>query len=186
MFPVVSVGPGQFERWAMYLPLAKCTACETGFTVYPPGIYPRRQYQLDVVAEVAAAGALGAEVPTAAAAPAKASATSARRWMRWLAGLASPAELAALAARLDPDAPAGAGLRPAAEGATERARAGQALGALEQVGLALVRAGVTCVERTGLGRLLGWQHRSHGDSYTLADRLALSTAMVAGPVTRPP
>jgi hypothetical protein len=170
----------------MYLPLAKCTACRAGFTVYPPGIYPRRQYQLDVVAEVGAAGALGGLAPAAAAAPARASATSARRWMRWLAGLAAPAELAALTARLDPDALAGAGLPPAAEGATERARAGRVLGALEQVGLALVRAGVACVEQTGLGRMLGWQHRSHGDSYTLSDRLALSTAMVTGAVTRPP
>jgi len=91
-----------------------------------------------------------------------------------------------LTARLDPDAPAGAGLPPSSERATERARAGRVLGALEQVGLALVRAGVMCAERTGLGRLLGWQHRSHGDSYTLSDRLALSTAMVPGAVTRPP
>jgi len=67
----------------MYLPLAKCTACKTGFTVYPPGIYPRRQYQRDGVAEVSAAGALGGQAPAAAAAPAKASAsTGGRGWRR--------------------------------------------------------------------------------------------------------
>lgn len=168
----------------MYLPQAKCTVCKAGFTVYPAGIYPRRQYQLDVVAEVAAGGALAGKTPAAAAAPAGASATSARRWIRWLASLACPGELAMLTARLDPDAPAGAGL-PDASG-KDRDRAGRVLGALEQVGLALLRAGVACVEQTGLGRLLGWQHRSHGDNYTLVDRLAVSTAMVPEAVPRPP
>lgn len=184
VFPVVPTGSGQFARWAMELPRAKCTACRTSFTVYPSGIYPRRQYQLDVVAQVVAGGALGGQAPVAAAAVASASATSARRWTWWLAALAPPADLAALNARLDPDAPAGAGLP--AEAKTVRARAGRVLGALEQVGLALVRAGVACVEHTGLGRLLGWQHRAHGDSYTLVDRLRLSPAMVPEPRARAP
>lgn len=66
----------------------------------PPGIYPRRQYQLDVVADVGAAVALGGQPPEEAAAPASASATSARRWVRWLADLAPPVDLAALGGRL--------------------------------------------------------------------------------------
>jgi hypothetical protein len=185
VFPVIALAVGIVERWALHLPLAKCTGCKTGFTIYPPGIYPRRQYQLDVVADVGAAVALGGQPPAEAAAPASASATSARRWVRWLAGLAPPADLAALSGRLDPDAPAGAGL-PSAQMASPRAQAGRVLAMLEQVGLALVRGGVACVERTGLGRLLGWQHRSHGDSFGLSERLRLSTAMVPEPAARSP
>lgn len=185
MFPVVALAAGPAQRWSLPVPLAKCTECRRGFTVYPPGIYPRRQYQLDVVADVGAAVALGGQAPTDAAAPASASATSARRWVRWLADLAPPADLAALSGRLDPDAPAGAGLPPA-QAASPRAQAGRVLAALEHVGLALCRAGVVCAERTGLGRLLGWQHRNHGDSYGLSDQLRLSTAMVPEPAARPP
>jgi hypothetical protein len=49
------------------------------------------------------------------------------------------------------------------------------LAALEVLGVSLVGVGVALVERTGLGRVLGWQFRQHGDVYELA-----SPAMALG------
>jgi hypothetical protein len=164
VFPVVSLGDGVFQRWELALSLAKCTGCGAGFTVYPEGIYPRRQYQLDVVAQISAAVVVGREPAGQAAARAGASATSARRWVLWLAQLVAPGELITLASRLDP----GCATVPGAPASPETDKGGCAarvLAALEQVGLALLARGIRCVERTGLGRLLGWQHRAHGDIY---------------------
>jgi hypothetical protein len=93
----------------------------------------------------------------------------------WVAALAKPRDLLAAAARLDPDAPAGAGLGalPA------RVPAARVLAAIEQLGSALVRAGVAVAERTGLGRVLGWQHAAHGAAFGLgASGLHLSPATV--------
>jgi hypothetical protein len=59
-FPVVALAVASVvERWQLALPLGKCSCCHRAFTCYPPGFYPRRQYQLDVVAEVVAGVALG-------------------------------------------------------------------------------------------------------------------------------
>lgn len=46
---IVDGVPQRLERW---LARTKCTDCRLGFTVYPPGHYPHRQYQLDIVANV--------------------------------------------------------------------------------------------------------------------------------------
>lgn len=118
-----------------------------------------------MVADVAADVVLGGASAARAAAAARATASSARRWVAWVAALARPHDLLATVARLDADAPAGAGLGtlPA------RAPAARVLAALEQVGSALVRAGVTVAERTGLGRVLGWQHAAHGAVFGLGD-----------------
>lgn len=166
VFPTVAtLVAGIVERWELPLAKAKCSSCKHGFTCYPRGIYPHRRYQLDVVADVAAAVALGGASAPRAAAAAQATASSARRWVAWVAALAKPRDLCAVAARLDPDAPAGAGLGalPA------RAPAARVLLALEQLGAALVRAGVAVSERTGLGRVLGWQHAAHGIVFGLSD-----------------
>ncbi|HTP51414.1 MAG TPA: hypothetical protein VMK42_12000 [Anaeromyxobacteraceae bacterium] len=172
---------GLVERWELPLARAKCSRCRHAFTCYPPGIYPRRQYQLDVVAEAAAAVSLGGESAAEAACAAGASATSVRRWVSWLAQLARPGELLALAARLDPDAPAGAGLpAPSAPSPSSRSAA-LVLAGLEHLGAALVRHGVALVDRTGLGRVLSWQHQAHGDVYGLVGGLCqLSPAMALG------
>jgi len=97
------------------------------------------------------------------------------------ATLGNAAELLAVAAQLDADGAAGMrvpaheGRRPGAE------RAAQVLAALEQLGAALVRRGLRLAERTGLGRVLAWQHTAHGDVYGLvAGRLRLSPAMAPG------
>ena len=57
-------------------PLGKCSCCRRAFTCYPPGGYPQRQYQLDVVADVVAGVALGSEPTAQVAAMVTASPTS--------------------------------------------------------------------------------------------------------------
>jgi hypothetical protein len=164
VFPTVAVA-GTVECWELPLARAKCSSCKHGFTCYPPGIYPRRRYQIDVVAGVAADVVLGGATAARAAAAVHATASSARRWVAWVAALARPRDLLAIAARVDPDAPVGAGL-----GALPlRKPAARVLAALEQLGAALVRAGVAVAERTGLGRVLGWQYAAHGAVFGLGD-----------------
>ncbi len=170
VFPTVTtLVAGMLEQWELPLAKAKCSSCRHGFTCYPRGIYPRRRYQLDVVADVTASVAFGGSGAARAAADAHATAASARRWVAWVAALAKPGDLLAVAARLDPDAPAGAGLGGLPAGPTVRARAARVLAALEQLGAALTRAGVAVAERTGLGRVLGWQHASRGAVFGLGD-----------------
>jgi hypothetical protein len=174
---VATLVTGIVEQWELPLAKAKCSSCKHGFTCYPPGIYPQRRYQLDVVADVAGAMALGGASAARAAAAAHATASSARRWVAWVAALAQPRDLLATAARLDPDASAGAGLGalPA------QAPAARVLAALEHLGSALLHAGVAVAERTGLGRVLGWQHAAHGTVFGLGDSgLHLSPATVLG------
>jgi hypothetical protein len=178
VFPVmVRALGGVVERCEGWVAIAKCSACRHGFTCYPPGYYPRRQFQLDVVAEVVAQASLGGGALRAAAAPVGTSRTSAWRWAHWVAALAAPAELYAVATRLDPDAPVGV-VPQAVVMAPVRAAAAQVLAALEQVGLALRRVGRGLEAATGLGRVLGWQYREHALVVGLGDRLGdLSSGM---------
>src|SRR5262249_10780657 len=161
------------------LPLGKCSGCHRAFTCYPPGFYPRRQYQLDVVADVVAGIALGSEPVAQVAATVTASSTSARRRTAWVAALARAGELVAAAApQVDPSAGTVALPPPSA---ARHSRAAAVLAGLEALGAALVRVGVTAVERTGLGRVLGWQHRRHGDVYGLVGGpRSFSSAMAHG------
>jgi hypothetical protein len=169
------------ERW---LARAKCRCCRRAFTCYPPEHYPHRQFQLDVVADVAAAVAIGADPAAKAAARATASATSARRWAAWVAGLAAPALLLATAQQVDPDAPIGAGVSTIDATSSICSRASRVLAALEHLGAALVRCGVDLVSRTGLGRVLEWQHRQHADVvHLVSEPRCLSPAMASRTVT---
>lgn len=182
---VVDVGVGDdgggSRRSVAMRDRAKCIACRVSFTVYEQGHYPRRQYQLDVVAVAVAAVAIGQQPARAAAGVASASATSVRRWTAWVAGLVEPSDVLAATRTLDPDAPAGAGLS-AGEGTSPlRSRAARVLAVLEALGAALVRRGVALVARTGLGRVLAWQHRLHGEVVGLvAEPRHLSPAMAIG------
>ena len=182
VFPLVALVAGLVERWELPLARAKCSVCRRGFTVYPGGIYPRRQHQLDAIAGVVAEVTVGAGISVAAAAySAHTSATSVRRWTGWVADLAAPGDLLGVAARLDPDAPAGAGLSTSIAPPTAHGRAARALAALEALGAALIHRGLAFVERTGLGRVLGWQHAAHGDVYGLvAGPRQLSPRMALG------
>lgn len=178
---VVSVVDGHGSRREMWLPRAKCAVCRHSFTCYPPGHYPHRQYQLDIVGDVVAAIAIGAEAATPAAVRATASPTSGRRWTAWVAQLAVPAALLAVAQRLDPDAPVGAGISMTGSPSEVRSLAAHVLYALEQLGAALVDRGVALASRTGLGRVLEWQHRLHGDVVRLvAKPRCLSPGMALG------
>ncbi|HEY3359331.1 MAG TPA: hypothetical protein VGQ83_39140 [Polyangia bacterium] len=168
---------GVVERCERWLALAKCSACRRGFTCYPRGFYPRRQFQLDVVAEVVADASLGGRTLRGAAAPVGTSRTSAWRWAHWVERLAAPGELYGVATRLDPDAPVGMVPR-AAVMAPVRAAAAQVLAALEQVGLALRRVGRGGEAAKGLGRVLGWQYQEHTLVVGLRERLGdLSSGM---------
>jgi hypothetical protein len=168
---------GRQERW---LPRAKCSSCRRGFTCYPADHYPHRQYQLDVVAAVTAAVAIGGGSAGKAAAMVTASATSARRWSAWVAGLAAPEVLLATAQKLDPDAPVGAGLSATGTLTPRQAKVALVLAALEQVGAALVRRGLELMVRTGLGRVLHWQYRAHGDvAHLVCEPRSLSPAMAS-------
>ena len=182
-FPVVATAAaGVVERWQLPLPLGKCSCCHRAFTCYPPGVYPRRQYQLDVVADVVAGVALGAEPVADVAAAVTASSTSVRRWTAWVAALTRAGELVAAAARVDASV-ATVALPPPRD--PRHPRAAAVLAGLEALGAALVRVGVGAVERTGLGRVLGWQHRYHGDVYGLVrGPRSFSSAMAPG--GRPP
>jgi hypothetical protein len=182
VFAVVgSAVDGLRSRCARWLPRAKCTVCHHSFTCYPPGHYPHRQYQLDIVGDVVAAIAIGAEAATKAAAPATASPTSGRRWTAWVAQLAVPAALLAVAQRLDPGALVGAGVSTMGSVSGARSLAAHVLNAFEELGAALVRRGVDLASRTGLGRVLEWQHRLHGDViHLVAEPRRLSPAMALG------
>lgn len=184
-FPVVATAVAAVvERWQLALPLGKCSSCRRAFTCYPPGFYPRRQYQLDVVADVVAAVALGSEPIAHVAATVTASATSARRWTAWVGALARAGELVAATAQVDASV-ATVALPPPR--AARHPRAAGVLAGLEALGAALVRVGVAAVERTGLGRVLGWQHRRHGDVYGLVrGPRSFSSAMAPGGRPTPP
>lgn len=178
-FPVVATAAAAVvERWQLALPLGKCSCCHRAFTCYPPGFYPRRQYQLDVVADVVAGVALGVEPVVDIAAAVTASSTSARRWTAWVAVLTRASELVAAAAQVDASV-ATVALPPPR--AARHAGAAAVLAGLEALGAALVRVGVAAMERTGLGRVLGWQHRRHGDVYGLVHGpRSFSSAMAPG------
>jgi hypothetical protein len=175
--PVIAAGAGTAVRVEQWVARAKCSACRTSFTCHSEEIYPRRQYQLDVVAQVVAAVSLGERSAPAAASEVGASPTSARRWVTWVAALAEPSELLRATVRIDPTAPAGSGIsRHAGDGV--RARAARVLDALEQLGAALVRCGIALAQRTGLGRVLGWQRSLFGDVVGLvSEPKTLSPAM---------
>lgn len=94
--------------------------------------------------------------------------------MAWLAALAEVEALHVVAAQIDPSG------APVAT-ATPRSRTAAVVDALEVLGAALIRAGVAAIERTGLGRVLGWQHRVHGDVLGLvAGPRRFSPAMAPG------
>jgi hypothetical protein len=179
--PVVAATGGGVERDERSLRRAKCSACRRSFTCYPSELYPRRQFQLDVVAVAVAEVSIGGASAPVAARGVGASATSVRRWTAWVADLVEPRVLLGVAARLDPDAPVGAGLSAAPSGSS----AGRVLAALEHLGMALVRRGVALAARSGLGRVLGWQHVAHGDVVGLVrEPKTLSPAMALGGASR--
>jgi hypothetical protein len=177
--PVIAA-EGRAVRVDQWLARAKCSACRTSFTCHPDELYPRRQYQLDIVARVVAGVSLGERSAPTAASEVGASPTSARRWVTWVAALAEPGELLRATVQLDPTTPAGSGISRHG-GDSVRARAARVLDALEQLGAALVRRGIALVQRSGLGRVLGWQRALFSDVVGLvSEPKTLSPAMARG------
>ena len=148
----------------MFLARGRCKSglC-TDFVVRPDGIYPHRQYQLDVVAGVVAAVALGGVTPAKAAATVDASTTSVRRWTGWMAELVEVSAVLALAGQLWPAGVGGVGLAATMPSPSRHGVAARVLHALEALGEALLKSGAQLISKSGLGRLLEWQHRMHGD-----------------------
>jgi hypothetical protein len=181
--PVIADPVGAAVRVEQWLARAKCGACQRSFTCLPEILYPRRQYQLDVVAQVVAAVSIGESSVAAAAREVGASPTSARRWTAWIAAMAAPGELLRVTAQIDPAVPAGTGIsRHVGDGV--RGRAARVLDALEQLGAALVRRGLSLAMRSGLGRVLAWQRSAFGDVVNLVtEPKNLSPALVG---ERPP
>lgn len=176
---VIAALSGKAERSARWLGRAKCSSCKRGFTCYPDEQYPHRQYQLDVVAEVVAAVAIGNEPAGQAAQRAQASATSARRWTAWVSQLGSVEAILAVAQRLEQNVSVGVGISTGEPGCSLRSQAAQVLRALEALGQQLVRSGLRLATTTGLGRVLGWQLQAHGDVvYLVVEPRCLSPAMV--------
>lgn len=166
---------GQGLRKQVVRRRARCPKCSVSFGIYKDNHYPHRQYQIDVVASVTAAVVVVGQSAQASA-RVGASATSARRWKRWVGELTAPGELIATAQELDPDAGSGSGISGAGPG-----QAARVLFALEVLGAALVRRDVSLRSRSGLGRVLEWQHRYHGVTVWLKSSLRrLSPAMALG------
>lgn len=182
VFPVVvDAADGALHRLELWLAKAKCSQCKGGFCIYPLGHYPRRQYQLDGVAQVTAAEAMGKQPEAPAPGAVVPSATSRRRWLKWVAELSAPAQLFSMAVRLMPGIPLGRGLSSAAPKTSVRARAAQVLWGLEVLGVALCGLGQGLGHRTGLGRVLWWQYAIHRDIYSpSAEPTKFSPAMAFG------
>ncbi|OGV74742.1 MAG: hypothetical protein A3K18_15140 [Lentisphaerae bacterium RIFOXYA12_64_32] len=161
---VANLVNGTLERWELWLPRNKCSSCHRSSTCYPQGVYPHRQYQLDVISGVGAAIVLGKQSVAKVCEEQGVSVSSGRRWTSWLAELAVPGDLRALAAKLDPRAAVGSGMSVLFEARASRPthqRAALVQSALEQAGAALARLGIATWARTGLGRVLGWQFDAH-------------------------
>lgn len=143
---------------------ARCSdrRCAGGsWTIYPPGAYPHRSYQLGVVASAVAEVCFAGGSRRAVAARHDCSRRSVSRWVRWTAQLASPEDLARLCARLDPE-----GLPPPmpVTAGGEVSRAGSVLRLLDHLGDVLLRRGVARLGRgPGLLRILTAQLARFGD-----------------------
>jgi hypothetical protein len=72
----------------------KCATCEKSWTLRPPGLAPRRQFQLCVVARATTRYLFGDRASLSkTAAGHGCSPRTLARWLQWIAGLASPAAL---------------------------------------------------------------------------------------------
>jgi hypothetical protein len=128
-------------------------ACSGGsWTLYAPGSYPHRVFQLPVVASAVGEVTLGdAATVTSAACHHLCSRRSVRRWVRWIADLVDPTVLARACARLDPAGLAGGAIRAGAEAA----RAAGILRGFERLAGLLEVRGVSLPEvGPGLSRVL--------------------------------
>jgi hypothetical protein len=108
VFAVVLVD-GTVHRFddGLCLQRVKCARCKAAWTLYPPWMCPRKQFQLDVV-EVAALGYLAEPMATyrAVAKAVGCSPTSVWRWVGWCATVAEPGAIVAQVAMMQTPTPA--------------------------------------------------------------------------------
>jgi hypothetical protein len=139
--------------------------------VYPPGRYPDRRFDLDVVANAVAAAVFGRndeDRPMTWAAIGQLYACSGRcvsRWTHWIAGLTDVEALARTCARIDPEGMPAA-VRPEAN--DSRARAGQALAVFDRFAALLENRNVLAhSSEPSLVRILDDQRLRHGVRFPL-------------------
>jgi hypothetical protein len=161
----VEIHPGQ------RLHRAKCSrrGCPApSWTVYPPGRYPDRRFDLDVVAQAVAESAFERDEDGRATAYAaigrrySCSGRSVSRWTNWVARLTDIESLARECIRIDPEGMPAA-VRPQASGTSSRARAGWALAVFDRFAELLERSGVLPRgQQPSLVRILDDQRLRHG------------------------
>lgn len=147
---------GEIERTEVVRDRGKCSSCLVSYTIYEDGHYPRRQYQLDLLANISAAILIGQHTVTQVAQSVPASVTSIRRWAKWIARLAHPIEVLSVARKINPDFPSTTGISMFASNV-----GAQVLFALEVLGASLVDCNEALDSLSGLGRVLEWQFRGH-------------------------
>lgn len=178
----VEIQPGQ------RLHRAKCSRedCPApSWTVYPPGRYPDRRFDIDVVAQAVAEGAFERDEegrPTPFATIARrysCSGRSASRWTCWVAGLTDIESLARECMRIDPDG-LPAAVRP--EATDSRAQAGWALAVFDRFAALLERQGaLSRGPQPSLVRVLDDQRVRHGAHFPrgLSPPLSIGAAKTA-------
>ena len=168
---------GEFVRSVKSRDRVKCKGCHVSFTIYEDGHYPRRQYQLDVVAIVVSEVVIGLKTVRQSAERFLLSLSSVYRWQKWLAQLAKPGDLLSLTQKLVPEVPSATGISMLSENL-----AAHVLHAMECLGAALVARGEPLKSYSGLGRVLEWQYRRHRVILEAARpmRCHLSPAMTVG------
>lgn len=108
VFAVVLVD-GVVHRFGdgLFLQRVKCARCEVAWTLYPPWMWPRMQFQLDVV-EVATLGYVVQPMATyrSVAEAVGCSPTTVWRWVGWCATVAEPGAVVAQVAMMHASTPA--------------------------------------------------------------------------------
>ncbi len=152
---------------------ARCSqqGCAPGWTVYPPGRYPYRRFDLDVVVSAVASYAFGRDTedrPQPLASIGRHYACSARsvsRWTHWIVGLTDVESLARDCMRIDPE-----GMPAAARGEASgmRGRAGRALAVFDRFADLLDQRHVLPrSDQPSLVRILDDQRVRHGVRFPL-------------------
>lgn len=170
---VVSVNEdGKTNRTEVVRDRGKCSSCGVSYTIYKDGHYPRRQYQLDLLANISAAILIGQQAASQVAQTVQASVTAIRRWTKWIECLIRPIDLLSLASKINPGVPAAAGISMFASNVGT-----QVLFALEVLGSSLVDCDVQLASFSGLGRMLEWQFRHHEVVVSLTQHLSPPMAL---------
>jgi len=144
------------------------------WTVYPPGRYPSRRFDLDVVADAVATSAFGRDSedrPLSFQAIGRDHACSGRsvsRWTQWISGLTDVEALARECMRVDPD---GMPAAPRPDTMDSRAEAGRALAVFDRLACLLeTREVLPRGSQPSLVRILDDQRLRYGARFPVRNR----------------